>query len=54
MLYSLRWALMNSYVYRTRLVSVFVDMSIALRCGCYLSTESWELYKRDRKRRAFQ
>ena len=34
---------MNSYVDLTRPVPVFVDIGIALHCGCYLSTESWEL-----------
>jgi hypothetical protein len=34
---------MNSYVDRTRLVLLCVDIGIALRGECYLSTESWEL-----------
>ena len=37
---------MNSYVGRTRPARVCVDIGIALRCGCYLSTESWELHIR--------
>ena len=35
---------MNSYVDRTRPALVFVDIGIRLRCGYYLSTESWELH----------
>jgi hypothetical protein len=44
-LYCVRWALMKSYVDRTRPVLVFVDMGIDVRCGYYLSTESWEFHR---------
>ena len=35
---------MKAEVARTRPVRGFVDIGIALRCGCYLSTESWEIH----------
>lgn len=35
---------MTSYIDRTRPLRVSVDMGIALRCACYLPTESWELH----------
>ena len=37
---------MNSYVDRTRLALFGVDISVALRGECYLSTKSWELHPR--------